>query len=227
MTVTINPSPGDKVGLKIVQTAGQDDGGALGGCFIKLVRPDTPASRAGNLTTGMRLLSLGGVDASMQSLTEILTYLKQAGTAGGPFEMVAIYDPKGYAAYDGGTLFNTKQAHTGTRVPEAQMMEAVPLEPTQGNDHARLLAEEQAWSTHALELAASGRHAEALQVYQQSLEIKMATVGPNHATVGPLHSKMASTYKTLGKLADALVSYEKALAVATIIFGTGHKNVGE
>ena len=40
-------------------------------------------------------------------------------------------------------------------------------------------------------------------------------------------SKMASIYKTQGKLADALVSYEKTLEVATINFGAGHKNVGE
>ena len=107
------------------------------------------------------------------------------------------------------------------------MQVASPLEPTPGNDTARLLAEEEARSTQALELVASGRHTEALQVYQQSLDIKIATVGPNHATLGPLHSKMASIYKTQGKPADALVSYEKTLEVATINFGAGHKNVGE
>ena len=115
MTVTVNPSPGDKIGL---QMAGPD-GGAPGGCFVKLVRPDTPASRAGDLTTGMRLLSLGGVDASMQSKTEVNDYLRQAGATGGPFEMVVKYDPEGYAAYDGGTLFKMEQAMAAAPTPSA------------------------------------------------------------------------------------------------------------
>jgi len=68
----------------------------------------------------MRLLTLNGDDASMKSKAEVNAFLKQAGTTGGPFEMVVKYDPEGYAAYDGGTLFKMEQAMMAAAAPAAE-----------------------------------------------------------------------------------------------------------
>ena len=200
---------------------GPKAGEESGAVFIKKAIETGPAFQCG-VRAGMRILSLNGNDVRVQTqpvVVGILNQLQSSTTAG-----TLILDVLNAAAAEPRTAWKSASAESPQVAPE--LPGYLPPASEQDDDRARLHAEEEARFARAQELLSQGRDAEALQVHQQSLEIKVATVGFDHASVGPLHNKMASISKTQGNFTQALVSYKKSLEVVTINFGAGHKNAG-
>jgi tetratricopeptide (TPR) repeat protein len=68
----------------------------------------------------------------------------------------------------------------------------------------------------------AGRLAEALPLYEQTLELRKAKLGPEHPDTLTSMSNLAVAYQTAGRLAEALPLYEQTLELRKAKLGPEH-----
>ncbi|CAF1241265.1 unnamed protein product [Didymodactylos carnosus] len=70
-----------------------------------------------------------------------------------------------------------------------------------------------------------GEYSQALQYYEQSLEIQLKTLGPNHPSVATTYNNIGRVYNDQGEYSQALKYYEQTLEIQLKTLGTNHPSV--
>ena len=80
------------------------------------------------------------------------------------------------------------------------------------------------WSAHLLAITYSlqGRHAEALKLYEETLALRRATLGPNHLDTLTNMGDLAGAYQGLGRTEEALRLTEETFALQKANLGPDH-----
>ena len=71
-----------------------------------------------------------------------------------------------------------------------------------------------------------GKYEEALEYYQNSLDIKIRVFGSDHPDVATSFINIGAVYAGKGDLENALVQYQKGLEIQTRVFGSDHHGRG-
>ncbi|CAF1541544.1 unnamed protein product, partial [Didymodactylos carnosus] len=72
-----------------------------------------------------------------------------------------------------------------------------------------------------------GQYSQALKYYEQSLEIRLKTLGPNHSIVAITYNNIGGVYNDQGEYSQALKYYEQSLEIRLKILGPNHPSVAK
>ena len=71
----------------------------------------------------------------------------------------------------------------------------------------------------------SGEPDKAIEYYEKSLKIKLATLGENHPSTATSYNNIGLTWDSKGEYDKAIEYYEKALSILNSVFANGHPNI--
>jgi tetratricopeptide (TPR) repeat protein len=67
-----------------------------------------------------------------------------------------------------------------------------------------------------------GRKEEALNLYQQSLDIRLEQLGEKHSDVATSYNNLAYLYQGMGRYKEAYEYYQKSIRIAEEVLGTDY-----
>ena len=77
----------------------------------------------------------------------------------------------------------------------------------------------------AVVLWKQGKLAEAMELYQEVLRVRVATLGPEHPDVAATYLNMGAACNEMGKYVEAIEYYSSALSIFEKVHGPDHPHV--